>query len=99
MQNSGACSLPHGRTESRSGRNVRVGGLAPDDAQVAQMACEHVDVLQRVLPELEFTRFILRGEDGVLYSPHLVERTSDSPLGTRSDPRSRAPRTHDMPGC
>ncbi|GBR05957.1 hypothetical protein [Gluconobacter cerinus] len=77
----------------------RVGGLAPDDAQVAQMACEHVDVLQRVLPELEFTRFILRGEDGVLYSPHLVERTSDPPLGTRSDPRSRAPRTHDMPGC
>ena len=52
----------------------RVGGRALDDAQVAQMACEHVDVLQRVLPELEFTRFILRDEDGALYSPHLVER-------------------------
>ncbi|MBS1070356.1 hypothetical protein JK222_01340 [Gluconobacter cerinus] len=52
----------------------RVGGRALDDAQVAQMACEHVDVLQRVLPELEFTRFILRDEDGAIYSPHLVER-------------------------
>ncbi|OUJ09317.1 hypothetical protein [Gluconobacter sp. DsW_058] len=52
----------------------RVGGRALDDAQVAQMACETVDVLQRVLPELEFTRFILRDEDGALYSPHLVER-------------------------
>ncbi|MFT8951736.1 MAG: hypothetical protein ABF979_05615 [Gluconobacter sp.] len=52
----------------------RVGGRALDDAQVAQMACENVDVLQRVLPELEFTRFILRDEDGALYSPHLVER-------------------------
>ncbi|WP_317215520.1 hypothetical protein [Gluconobacter sp. GP1] len=51
----------------------RVGGRALDDAQVAQMACENVDVLQRVLPELEFTRFILRDEDGALYSPHLVE--------------------------
>ncbi|KXV23859.1 hypothetical protein AD942_11030 [Gluconobacter japonicus] len=52
----------------------RVGGRALDDAQVAQMACESADVLRRVLPELEFTRFILRDEDGALYSPHLVER-------------------------
>ncbi|GBD55719.1 hypothetical protein [Gluconobacter wancherniae] len=60
----------------KSARDVvfRVGGRALDDAQVAQMACEHVEVLRRVLPELEFTRFILRDEDGALYSPHLVER-------------------------
>ncbi|MBS1082492.1 hypothetical protein [Gluconobacter kondonii] len=60
----------------KSARDVvfRVGGRALDDVQVAQMACENVEVLRRVLPELEFTRFILRDEDGALYSPHLVER-------------------------
>ncbi|MFT8480203.1 hypothetical protein [Gluconobacter oxydans] len=60
----------------KSAREVvfRVGGRALDDVQVAQMACENVEVLRRNLPELEFTRFILRDEDGALYSPHLVER-------------------------
>ncbi|GBQ91440.1 hypothetical protein [Gluconobacter albidus] len=60
----------------KSARDVvfRIGGRALDDAQVAQLACENVEVLRRVLPELEFTRFILRDEDGALYSPHLVER-------------------------
>lgn len=60
----------------KSARDVvfRVGGRALDDAQVAQLACEHVEVLRRVLPELELTRFILRDDDGALYSPHLVER-------------------------
>lgn len=60
----------------KSARDVvfRVGGRALDDVQVAQMACENVEVLRRNLPELEFTRFILRDEDGALYSPHLVER-------------------------
>lgn len=60
----------------KSAREVvfRVGGRALDDVQVAQMACENVEVLRRNLPELEVTRFILRDEDGALYSPHLVER-------------------------
>ncbi|MEN3166703.1 hypothetical protein [Gluconobacter sp. OJB] len=60
----------------KSARDVvfRVGGRALDDVQVAQMACENVEVLRRNLPELEFTRFILRDEDGALYSPHLVAR-------------------------
>lgn len=60
----------------KSARDVvfRVGGRALDDAQVAQLACEHVEVLRRVLPELELTRFVLRDDDGALYSPHLVER-------------------------
>ncbi len=60
----------------KSARDVvfRVGSRALDDAQVAQLACEHVEVLRRVLPELELTRFMLRDDDGALYSPHLVER-------------------------
>ncbi|MFT8489414.1 MAG: hypothetical protein ABF672_02595 [Gluconobacter oxydans] len=60
----------------KSARDVmfRVGGRPLDDSQVAQLACEHVEVLRRVLPELELTRFILRDDDGALYSPHLVER-------------------------
>ncbi|MBF0857621.1 hypothetical protein HKD24_00115 [Gluconobacter sp. LMG 31484] len=60
----------------KSARDVvfRVGGRALDDAQVAQLACENVEVMRRVLPELELTRFMLRDEDGALYSPHLVER-------------------------
>lgn len=52
----------------------RIGCQALDEGQIAQMACERVEVLGRVLPALQLSGFMLQDHDGAWYSPHLVER-------------------------